>query len=76
MSRQFLPGDLIEFPNVMHTVMAGHILRKKNKNVIGIVLSSRTLGQDFPLINLKVMLAGGVITEVCDSFTKLIQEAL
>lgn len=76
MSRQFLPGDLIEFPRVMHSVIAGQVLKNKNKNVIGIVLSSRTLGQDFPLINLKVMLAGGLITEVCDSFTTLIQEAL
>ena len=62
-------GDLIEFPH------ATNIPRMRKKR-IGIILSYRYVGEDFPLVNLKILVAGGEVIEVCDSFTRLIQEGL
>lgn len=62
-------GDLIEFPFATS-------IPRMNKKKLGLILSYRSVGEDFPLINLKVLVAGGNIIEVCDSFTRLVQEGI
>ena len=62
-------GDLIEFPHATN-------IPRMNKKTIGLILSYCYVGEDFPLVNLKIVVAGGKVIEVCDSFTRLIQEGL